>query len=212
MGGIPSFDSIGAPPKKKKPKATKPKATKTKQLYTRINPDDLSEKVRVTKDDPRYDEWLSPTQARREGKSEKSSDEKEEPSTWREIGKSIGKEVKKELGKGTRKQRSRIKRNVTKKVTDSVKSIDAGKVGAVASFAARFAAAVGVAWLAWKVGDAITKKKIENRVQVLVRREESARGRPYTPLEMQQRVAELGREAHTQIVMEDSERLSKSRF
>lgn len=213
MGGIPDFDAIGEKPKKKAKGSRKKAASKSKQLYTRINPDDLDEKVRVDRDDPRYDEWLTPTQARREGKSEKSSDEKDEPSsTWREVGKSIGKEVKKELGKGTRKQRARIKRNVTKKVTDSVKNIDGAKVTGALSFAARFSMLAAAAGLGWVIGSKLNDRMIKDRIELKIKREEAQRGKPYTDEQMKARIAQLAEKAQEEITVEKSERLAKSRF
>lgn len=92
------------------------------KTYPRTNPDDLSETVRVDRNDPRFDEWLTPSQARaakkREGKASgaKSSD----GSVVDTIANEVKKELKKKLNTRTRsgrKERAKITKGITDFVT-----------------------------------------------------------------------------------------------
>ncbi len=144
---IPTLESL-----EKKAAGKKAKAKKGPRVYTRFDPDTLEE-LRITRDDDRFDESLTPTQAR----AEKKRREKDEAGFdfGGELGKELGKEAGRQLRqKGSRKAITRIK-SAAKGAAGAAIQKGAGAIGGAALGTLGLTAlvvtplAVG-AWLGWK--------------------------------------------------------------
>jgi hypothetical protein len=188
----------------KKARASKRGGSGRKALkkYPRTNPDDLSETVRVDRNDPRYDEWLTPTQAR----AEKRREEREPKSKGflSSVGDSIANEAKKEAKKGFGIGKGRTNARTRGKLVKAAQEFVAGGGG---NKLVKGAAALGVVGAtAAAIGLSLKRAKVRDKAYRLAdaahhRQVEAAKkaGRPMSKEESQRLQIELRRAYITQL-------------
>lgn len=172
---IPSLDAIEGVPK------SRAKKGRAKATYLRYDPD-TGEKVRVTRDDDRYDEWLTATQYRKQKKDEAEDDEGDFSSTGKKFATDVAKDILKDLKKPTRGNR-RLKANVTKAVkgTTGAKSV----ITRVAPIAARLAGVAAVIGATWWAVSTLKARAVRKEVEAEIARGEARLGRAYTARELE---------------------------
>lgn len=177
---IPSLSSLEAKAAKKSGRAKK-----GPRLYLRYDPD-TGEKVRVERDDDRYDEYLTAAQWRRqEAKAEK--DDPDAEGFGKSIAKDVVKDVLKDLKRPTRGNR-RAKRNIAKAAAEVAKTTgSAGKsvLTKVAPLAIRLAGVAAVVGAAWFLTKEWWGRSVRKQVEAEVARGEAMLKRPYTNAELE---------------------------
>ena len=165
----------------KAPKGKKRGGGRAKATYLRYDPD-TGEKARVTRDDDRYDEWLTPAQYKKEQKDEAKESEKDEGFV-KQFAKDVGKDVLKDLKKptrGSRRARKRIAQDVAAVTNKGGKSV-LTKVLPLAMRLGVAAAAIGAAW--WAVRT-LEGRAVRKRVEAELAATEARLKRPLTEREL----------------------------
>lgn len=152
-----------------------------KATYLRFDPD-TGEKARVTRDDDRYDEWLTAAQYKKLAKDADQDGEGE--SFAKKFAKDVGKDILKDLKKptrGSRRARGRLVKEVSGVVNEPRGKSLVTKVAPLAMRLGVAAVAVGAAWWAIKTLEARATRK---RVEAELARGEAMLKRPYTEREL----------------------------
>jgi hypothetical protein len=178
------FDELLGRSQARSKRAKKGRAPKKLKTYLRVDPD-TGEKKRVTRDDPEYDEWLTPTQWRSEERRTTTKDEGFVETFKKELGKDLGRKVGSPLRPGRRGTASA--KRVGQRVGQIVKQASAGNVSVltkVAPLAVRLAGvgiALGLAW--WGI-QTLHARAIRKRVEAEIAAGEARLKRPYTEREL----------------------------
>jgi hypothetical protein len=165
-----------------------------KASQLRWNPEDLTEKKRVTRDDDEWDEWLTAAQwkaAKKEQAEEEEPDEEDEPDTLKKFAKDVGRDILKDLKKPPRRgRRGRVspaaRRKAAKDSTNITKNLT-GKsaLTKVAPLAMRLVGAAAVIGAVWYTVQTLQARAVRKRVEAAVAGTEARLKRPLTKAELE---------------------------
>jgi hypothetical protein len=196
MGGFPS------PAEMEKrlagPKGKKGRKAKGVRLYLRYDPDDLSKRDRVERDDIRYDEWLTAAQARTASAKDKKEKEKDGEtedtfvgSLKKELGRSIGQKVGRSGRKGkvglAAAKRLGSRTGTVVKSALGTSGLGKGLVSAltkVAPLALRLTAVGAAIGAVWWVGNTLWERAVQKKVEAAIAAGEARLKRAYTDAEL----------------------------